>query len=136
MKFRRINRSGVFIALAIIFVIASCKNNQNVVNRNPKFQESISKESYKLEDSIKVVLNDNYSGGYEWFFERNDRFTLLKEKDSSFQEGEGELYQNAKIFFLKPMRKGKSTLSFYKKRSFEPDSLMIKDAYTIEILIK
>ncbi len=92
-------------------------------------------ENYKLNDTIQIVLSQEMLGGYKWQMEPNELVHIAKIKDSSYKAADGVLYEYAKIYKLVCKDTGQTTLQFHKKRSFEPDSLMLKNYYTKTIKI-
>ncbi len=123
------------IALLLCMIsILSCNTNKEIsVKTNTIENDSIT--FYRLNDTIKISLEKNFNGGYEWFFEKNEIVALIYERDSTYKNKESDLYEYSKTFILKPTKKGITKLNFYKKRKFENDSLAIKNAYTQKISV-
>lgn len=126
----------LYIIIIIVIMAYSCKPNHQTMNANSsKINDSIAKV-FSMTDTIKIVLEKNFSGGYEWEFEPNKKIELLNTKDSIFINQELNKSENARTFEFKALKKGEIILSFNKKRSFEPDSLKLKNLHTEKILIK
>lgn len=146
------------LILTGLLVCLNCKTHPNGKKVEPKESESVTKvqtnkdsnkinltdtslkseetKTYGLNDSIKIVLDKNAKGGYEWFMEKNDTVELIAERDSIYKNSQIRMNEHAKIFIIKPIFSGETTIRFSKKRGFEPDSLAIKNAYTKKIIIK
>ena len=60
------------IALLLCMIsILSCNTNKEIsVKTNTIENDSIT--FYRLNDTIKISLEKNFNGGYEWFFEKNE----------------------------------------------------------------
>jgi predicted secreted protein len=125
----------LFIIIIIVIMAYSCKaNHQSMNGNNSKISDSIAKE-FNMTDTIKIELEKNFSGGYEWEFEPNKKIELLSTKDSIFLNQELNKSENTRTFEFKALKKGEIILSFNKKRSFEPDSLKLKNLQTEKIFI-
>lgn len=92
---------------------------------------------YKVGESFKVRLEKNGIGGYRWHFSANDYVSVVGETDSAYYNKMSKLTEYTKIFDLQAEKIGDTTLTFVKKREFEPDSLIPEQNYKhIKISIK
>lgn len=122
---------NVIMAFLLIGFIFSCKSTK-INSKNKKDKDY---KTYNLKDTIKIVLSQNYLGGYEWEFEPNQKVALLNTIDSLSVSKDSLFTENARIFKFSALKTGAINLSFNKKRSFEPDSLKLKNFYSEEIKV-
>lgn len=120
------------IIIMLTFLISCCTNKIEQQTGDPKSHDSV----YKLNETFRLYLDKNLSGGYEWTMTENDFVSLLEEKDSIYQKDSLSLAEHVKVFILIADSIGETTLYFNKKRSFEPDSLAIKNLHSEKIIIK
>ena len=118
--------------LLFVFSIISCKNSKIIENTI----DGVVLESYSLNDTFNLVLNNNFTGGYEWIWQDNEAVRLLSSNDSIYFNQQTQLHEHALICTFILVKVGETDLIFHKKRTFEPDSLAIKNDFFKTITIK
>lgn len=92
--------------------------------------------TYKKGDIIKISLEKNGLGGYEWTMKADSLVSILKEYDETYFNDTTNLNEYNKIFELKALKKGITELNFIKRRAFEADSIKPVQVISKKIIIK
>src|SRR5690606_26256636 len=86
-------------------------------------------EIHKVGENFKIRLEKEAAGGYLWKMKPDSLVKVVKETSESIINDSTKLNEYVKIFEIKPEKTGTTRLEFYRKRNFEPDSMVTKDKY-------
>lgn len=116
----------------ILLSIFNCKSYKIA----EEITDNTSIDTYMLNDTFQLIIGDNFAGGYEWIWQENNSVQLLSSHDSLYFNRQTQLHEHALVCTFMSVKEGETVLIFNKKRSFEPDSLMLKNAFLKTIFIK
>lgn len=86
-------------------------------------------EIYKIGETFSVKLENEALGGYLWYMKPDSLVTVVNESSEPKFNDSTKLNEYIKTFEIKPEKTGTTQLEFYRKRNFEPDSMITKDKY-------
>lgn len=81
---------------------------------------------YEIGEDFKVELEKNGAGGYQWEYVQISEVIVIDSIETKMLQ-ENQLNEYVKVYTMQGRQKGSFELSFHKKRSFEPDSLILPE---------